>query len=190
MGSSHAHLEEQETIVKSKLRILSCLQKTSWESFHTLLRRRYPLIHSQFSRIDSEGFARVGNVEPFDLWTTGKGENLEKLNAPLGSLNNILWTGNRSVYQLAIADRTTHWVQEVHGNIIAETFDEIQEDDRLRQLIADVHDEVDRRVLETADVIDVTTSGLGGRGKGWHARECGAFARSQKVEFTRKDAAG
>jgi AAA domain len=166
VGRSHAHLEEQEAIVKSKLRILSCLQKTSWESFHTHLRRRYPLIYSQFSRIDGEGFARVGNVEPFDLWTTGKGENLEKLNAPLGSLNNILWTGNRNVYQLAIADRTTlldHWVQEVHGNIIAETFNEIQEDDRLRQLIADVHDEVDRRVLETADVIGVTTSGLAKR---------------------------
>jgi hypothetical protein len=29
VGSSHAHLEEQETIVESKLRILSCLQKTS-----------------------------------------------------------------------------------------------------------------------------------------------------------------
>jgi superfamily I DNA and/or RNA helicase len=166
VGSSHANLEKQERIVKSKLRILNCLEKTSWESLNDHLCRRYPHIYSEFSRIDSEGFARVGKVEPFDLWTTGKGENLEKLNEPLRSLNGILWRGNRNIYELALADRIAlldHWVQEVHGNIIAETFDEIQKDDRLRQLIADVHDEVDRRVLETADVIGVTTSGLAKR---------------------------
>jgi superfamily I DNA and/or RNA helicase len=166
VGSSHAHLEEQERIVNSKLKILRDLQKTSWGSLNAHLRRRYPLIYSQFSRIDNEGFVRSGKLEPFDLWTAGKGENLEKLNEPLGSLYNILWTGNRNIYQLALADRIAlldHWVQEVHGNIMTETSDEIQKDNELRQLITDVHDEVDRRVLETADVIGVTTSGLAKR---------------------------
>ena len=67
---------------------------------------------------------------------------------------------------LALADRIAlldHWVQEVHGSIIAETFAETQKDDRLRQLVADVRDEVDRRVLETADVNSVTTSRLAKR---------------------------
>ena len=166
IGSSHAHMEDQEKNVNSKLKVLRCLQKTSWAGLNGHLRRRYPLIYSQFSRIDSSGFVRVGKVEPFDLWATGKGENLEKLNEPLVSLNAILLTGSKNIFRLALCDRKAlldHWVQEVHGYIVSETIDEIQEDNRLRRLISGVHDEVDRRVLETAEVIGVTTSGLARR---------------------------
>jgi len=46
---------------------------------------------------------------------------------------------------------------------MAKTFNEIQKNNRLRQLIADVHDEVDQCVLKTADVIDVTMSELAKR---------------------------
>ena len=91
---------------------------------------------------------------------------MEKLNEPLEILNTILSMGSKNVYQLALADRkilVEHWVQEVHSNVITGTCDEIKKDDEIRGLIADVHDEVDRRVLETADVIGVTTSGLAKR---------------------------
>jgi len=54
-------------------------------------------------------------------------------------------------------------VEEIQRNVTAEAFDGIQLEGRLRQQIQDVHDEVDRRVLATADVIGVTTSGLAKR---------------------------
>lgn len=42
-------------------------------------------------------------------------------------------------------------------------FNAVKETETLKQCVAQVHDEVDRRVLETAEVIGVTTSGLAKR---------------------------
>ncbi|KAL2838452.1 hypothetical protein BJY01DRAFT_258037 [Aspergillus pseudoustus] len=49
------------------------------------------------------------------------------------------------------------------GRIIDEILDDFREDNALAKQIRDVYDEVDRRVLEGADVIGVTTSGLARR---------------------------
>lgn len=166
LGSSYGQQGEMESIIESNLKILRGLQKRSWRGLNAHLRRAYPQIHSQFSRIDSEGFARAEKAEPFDLWTTGKWENLKKLNEPIGRIGTIISTAESNVYQLALTDRQLLldlWIKEVYDHTIAKTFDEIKEDNRLRQVIAGVHDEVDRRVLETADVIGVTTSGLAKR---------------------------
>src|SRR5438876_892284 len=54
LGSSHEKMELQERIVRSKLRILHELQKTSKDGLNAHLHRMYPHIHSQFSRVDSE----------------------------------------------------------------------------------------------------------------------------------------
>lgn len=159
-------MEEQESIIISKLRIIKNLQTKKWISFNAHLRRKYPRIHSQFSKVDSKGFTRVGNFEPFDLWKTGKGEYLEKLKKPLGRLDAILSMANLDIYRLALADRealVNHWGNEVYVETVGKAHDEIQKSNKISQQIAHVYDEVDRRVLETADVIGVTTSGLAKR---------------------------
>jgi hypothetical protein len=43
---------------------------------------------------------------------------------------------------------------------IDQVFESVREAESLRKQISDTHDEIDRRVLETADVIGVTTTGL------------------------------
>lgn len=108
----------------------------------------------------------MGNLEPFDLWTTGKGENLAKLDEPLGSLSTILSMANRDIYRLALADRealVNHWVNEVYADVLGKAFHELQENKKTHHQLDDIYDEVDRRVLETADVIGLTTSGLAKR---------------------------
>lgn len=166
VGKAHSDMEVQERNIISKLRIIKNLQKRNWISFNAHLGRKYPQVHSQFSNIDSEGFIRVGNLEPFDLWTTGKGENRAKLEEPLRSLKTILSMANRDIYRLALADRETllnHWENEVYVDMVDKAFHEIQKNDGIGRQITDVYDEVDRRVLETAEVIGVTTSGLAKR---------------------------
>lgn len=166
MGKSYADMEGQEGIIISKLIGIKNLQKRNWIGFHTHLSHKYPHIHSQFSTVDSEGFTHVRNLEPFDLWTTGKGENLANLDEPLGILNDILLMANRDIYRLALADREAlmkHWEEEVYVDIVGTAFYEIQKNNKISRQITDIYDEVDRRVLETADVIGVTTSGLAKR---------------------------
>ena len=166
IGRSFGEMEQQGKTVSSKLNILRGLQKASWVSLNKHLRLNYPQIHHQFSRIDEEGFTRAGKLEPFDLWMTAQGENLENLDKPLQNLKAILTAAKSRIYQLAVVDRRLllgHLLHEVEENAVGGIFDAIQEDDTLRQQVRDVYDEVDRRVLETADVIGVTTSGLAKR---------------------------
>ncbi|KAI9836984.1 MAG: hypothetical protein M1819_000633 [Sarea resinae] len=166
VGCLYGSMEAQEGPVTSRLKLLRGLQTSSWEALSSHLRLNYPKIHSQFNCTDKDGFTRVGRVQPFDLWKTGKGENLQQLNSAAGDLTTILSTARNNAYQLALADRKVfvdHITSEIRTITFNEAFDGIKEDYRLRQQIANVHDEIDRRVLETADVIGVTTSGLAKR---------------------------
>lgn len=159
-------MEEQARLIKSNLKVISNLTKRNWTGFNAHLGRRYPQIHSQFSNLDSEGFTSVGNLEPFELWTTGKGENLKMLDEPLGSLDTVFPMANQGIYRLALADRETllkHWENEIHDDMVRKTFFGIQKNSSISHQLRDIYDEVDRRVLETAEVIGVTTSGLAKR---------------------------
>lgn len=164
VGSSHGQMEKQEVIINSRLRILRGLQNSNWANLDNHIRHKYPSVHTQFSQMDDEGFTRTGNL--FKFWTTAKGERSQTLRAPLNQLNYILRTANSNVYCLALSDRKIlldHWVQEAKDEVINETLDEIEEDHNIKKQVQDVYDEVDRRVLETADVVGVTTSGLAKR---------------------------
>lgn len=166
LGRCYGERDTQQRDVNSNLRILRGLRKTTWTSLNAHLRRMYSVIHSQFSGIDSEGFVLASDLNPFELWTAGKGEDVERLDKPLENLNTILSTASSNVYRLAIADRLAlveYWFEEIQRSVTAEAFDGLCLEHRLRQQIQDVHDEVDRRVLATADVIGVTTSGLAKR---------------------------
>ena len=47
---------------------------------------------------------------PLELWKTGEGENLKKLNTSLGSLNIILWTANGKIYRRLLATQRLPWI--------------------------------------------------------------------------------
>ncbi|KAL8734448.1 MAG: hypothetical protein Q9181_003186 [Wetmoreana brouardii] len=138
-------LEEQEITIKKILATLHKIHKRpDWASLKHHLARSHRHIHAQFSRVDEDDFTTVGR-EPFDIWRTQ--------NIP--SVHSI-----SSEYKKRLVE---HWIREIRDNAIDDLFEAVKAADRLRQQLTDIHDEVDRRVLETADVIGVTTTGLARR---------------------------
>ncbi len=56
-----------------------------------------------------------------------------------------------------------HWASEIQKALTDDVFESFQQTERFRRELVNVHDEVERRVLETADVIGVTSTGLAQR---------------------------
>ncbi|KAK5258870.1 hypothetical protein LTR96_012001, partial [Exophiala xenobiotica] len=55
------------------------------------------------------------------------------------------------------------WSQEIRDHALDELFEGVKEADTILQQITKIHDEVDRRVLQHADVIGITSTGLAKR---------------------------
>ena len=165
LGRSYGELEVLERRVKFKLNALH-KGRLDWATLKPHLVQNYSHIYSQFSRKDREGFELVSKIEPFDLWKIGQGEDHGKLVDCAGTMKNILKKANRKIYDLSISDRQTllkYWLHEMHVELMDDVFEAVRETEKIKKQIAQVHDEVDRRVLETAEVIGVTTSGLAKR---------------------------
>jgi len=125
------------------------------------LRLNHSKIYQQFSITDGDGFIKASGVAPFDLWLAGREENIAKLSQPCvpPKPETILSAAVENVYGLALEDRVAlvnHWESEIINTV----FNSIQEIDKTQKIISLVHDDVSRRLLETADVIGITTTGL------------------------------
>lgn len=131
---------------------------------------RYPYIHRQFDRIDEDGFERVGRPL-FDVWlpsnssydtTTRNGEN-----RPAGPMmDHVLQKAQLDVHSLSLQEKQmllNLWCQEIHDNALDDLYERVKTTDSAHKQLADIHDEVDRRVLQAADVIGITTTGLAKR---------------------------
>lgn len=165
LGSKYGMTGSQGEVITSKLKVAHNL-RPDWASLKVFLSREYSRIYSQFSRIDAEGFEKAGSKEPFDLWKNGTGEDISKLADSLGTVFNILQKANNDVFNVCLNDRQillNHWLQEMHEDLNDDIFDSIKEFEECKGSIATIHDEIDRRVLQTAEVIGVTTSGLAKR---------------------------
>lgn len=144
-------------------------KRPDWANLKTRLARRHPRIYSQFSRMDDEGFNSVGRV-PFEIWSHGTEEDL--LGGPKTSsetdstLQSVLGAATRNVYALLPCDRRRlmeSWTEEIRGDATDQLFELVKEAEDLHRQLDNIHDEVVRRVLQTADVIGVTTTGLARR---------------------------
>lgn len=163
LATTYKSLENQEKPIKTLLRQLHGIQKRpDWSNFGRHLSIRYRCIHQQFS-VDEEGFETVG--DPFQIWIKGstqKGHanSPELEHAPIQQIIDI---ANRDINAVPTHVRhrlVEHWTKELGKHIMEELFEEIEESEGLRQELSNIHADVDRRVLQTAKVIGVTTSGL------------------------------
>lgn len=170
LAKAYKNLEELEKTIKKHLGMLHGIQKRrDWTNLKAHLSRKYPNIYRQFSQIDAEGFETVGR-HPFDVWMNAGPSppraGPQQMNPPLQPLGLILEQARRNVQSLSVFERrqvAEHWVNEIHIEATDELFEAVETANRLHKQLANVHDEVDRRVLETADVIGVTTTGLARR---------------------------
>ncbi len=170
VAKSHEQLDNKERLINSVLGSLHATQKKpEWANLKTHLQRRYPHIFSQFSRFDEDGFNTVGK-EPFEVWNQGsKGMALDEsdaLDETMTTSQELIRNATRNVYGLSTLERrrlVELWVQEIHENKTDELFEFVKDSHNIHEHLEDIHDEVDRRVLQTADVIGVTTTGLAKR---------------------------
>lgn len=170
LAMTYKTLEKQEGVIKKTLRLLHKIQKNpDWTSLKHHLARRYPLIYRQFLRDDEEGFTTVGR-EPFDAWMSERlpvaPEELQDVSLASGSTDEILNRAKKNAHAVLPDDRKrllALWAEEIRVDAINDLFESVKAATKFQRQLTDVHDDVDRRVLQTADVIGVTTTGLARR---------------------------
>jgi superfamily I DNA and/or RNA helicase len=85
---------------------------------------------------------------------------------PVSQLADVLRKAIENVYALSHGERCAliHlWAAEVHDDIVAELLETIESSAKLQEKLCNIHNESDRRILQEAEVIGVTTSGLAKR---------------------------
>lgn len=147
----------------------SALRQMQWKSIRWYLSQHHPRIHDQFPTIDRDGFKTVGR-HPFDIWaspeTTDAGAS-ENQNPETGiDSETVLRKANTDVYSLSSSERRhlrEFFSTESHKQAVDNLYEEVQKASLSQLEVSKIHDEVDRRVLQNADVIGITTTGLAKR---------------------------
>lgn len=170
LAQAYQALEAHEQTIRKLLGRLHGSQKgKGWAGLKHYMLRTHPLIHSQFDRFDEDGFETVGR-ELFDIWV---GEKLpaslkepENARFPLESIKHLLAEATNNVNLIAVPNRqrlAEYWTEQIRNETTDELFEMVKAADDLHQQLSNIHDDVDRRVLQTAKVIGVTTTGLARR---------------------------
>ncbi|KAF1915145.1 hypothetical protein BDU57DRAFT_576497 [Ampelomyces quisqualis] len=139
-----------------------------WHNLKAHISEEYGDIYCQFREEDEEGFQVVGR-HPFDIWrTTGaiaRGARHAKRSPPT-PIPMILNKAVVNVWSLSYEERCrliNHWVEEIHKEKVDELFETVDGAASTQKNLDNVHNEASRRLLQGADVIGMTTSGLAGR---------------------------
>lgn len=169
LAKTYESLEAAEKSISNQLKFLhSAMKRPSWAMVRRHLVTAYPRVCVQFEQSDEDGYQTVGR-HPFDVWMRGEKSPLasdhpenRQDNAPR-SLPELLRRATEDVHCLSLGERQRlleHWMQEIHENATDSVCELVKSADTRRRLLSNIHDDVDRRVLATADVIGVTTTGL------------------------------
>ncbi|KAI5305889.1 hypothetical protein KEM56_002975 [Ascosphaera pollenicola] len=161
IAMSHRAREELEHQVTNGLRTLNSLGRCQWRAFDRFLRMRFPGIHRQFLKKDEEGFTKQMKGDPFDLWV----KDVEKDYRPVPEvpLNNLLMKAENDVWTLTPKEKArllSHFMTSLRDETVHDTIAHIKEEQQARSEATNVYNEIDRRTLQAADVIGITTTGL------------------------------
>ncbi|PGG95383.1 hypothetical protein AJ79_10093, partial [Helicocarpus griseus UAMH5409] len=170
LATMYQELEQKEDYITGILDSLHAVQKKpNWMNLKDHLERRYPRIHSQFSRFDEDGFEMVGK-DPFDDWINETTQEPFPSSGTAGQATSsalgILCAATQDVHCLSVRERRRlleFWVREIYEDKSDHLFEAVKGAQSLHESMDRIHDEVHRRVLSTADVIGVTTTGLAKR---------------------------
>lgn len=164
LGINFAEIQKLENSIQRTLKAAARSRTIKWENIEHSLKDIFPHIHPQFTDHDKDGFKQVTKKDLLEQWRIGLGGNMKE--APLREIEKILPLANQNIHMLALEDRKillNYMVEKVRASYLEKMSDAVQEDIDRRTEIDKIHDEVDRRLLETADVIGVTTTGLAKR---------------------------
>jgi hypothetical protein len=151
-----------ETAINSKLAQLNAMQKNiKWADLEDYLEGIHPRIYAQFQTIDEDGFTTVGRHHPFDRWRTNN--TVSHNHAAATSPNALIQKATKNIHSLSSPERyllVEHWIHELEETTKAELFELVINAENEQRNLANVHEELKRRVLQDADVIGLTTTGL------------------------------
>lgn len=165
---AYKKLEALEGSIKSILgRLHGVRKRAEWKNFEYFLRRKYPRIHAQFRQNDEEGFTLVGR-HPFDVWRAVDPAHKPSWRSPQASQAttdpvNLIREAAADIHSLSSVERQALvdlWTQELQSDAKRELFETVKDADTTQRHLANVHEELNRRVLQEADVIGLTTTGL------------------------------
>ncbi|KNG48654.1 nf-x1 finger and helicase domain protein [Stemphylium lycopersici] len=165
---AHNTLGTHEEEGVSVLHQLEHLRKHGeWSDLATHICEDYPEIHSQFRDIDDEGFKHVGR-HPFDLWKVGDAPSTIASHhpQPVASIRDVIQKATIDAYSLTFLERqalVAHFVKEIHDAKVAQLYEILNAVAAWQVSLENVYAEASRRILEGADVIGITTSGLAGK---------------------------
>ncbi|ORY07796.1 NFX1-type zinc finger-containing protein 1 [Clohesyomyces aquaticus] len=163
LHTSYQALEEESKKIKSNLgRLHGTAKRPNWKTLEYHLRSRYRQIHRQFRDTDDEGF-KVAGRHPFDTWMPA-GSSDVKLTTAQAKI--VLEKARDNVNDLAQEERhalVNFWTQEICDFALDDLYERVRTTDSTQKQLVDIHDEVDRRVLQAADVVGITTTGLAKR---------------------------
>jgi hypothetical protein len=168
VATTYTGPEEAEKSISKRLRFLHSTQRRpDCANLKRHLTNRYPRIHAHLPGLII-GFETVRR-EPFDVWVSNKlpveSQKSDDTDSSL-AIRELLQIAAQNVHVLSLQDRhrlVEFWVQEMREDGTNEVFELFKSAEGLCKLLTDVHDDVNRRVLQTADVIGVTTTGLAKR---------------------------
>ena len=168
VATAYQKLGELEAKSKRFLGRLHGKQKrVDWKYFERHIARNYSRIHAQFNMVDGDGFVVVGR-HPFDIWVAG-GVSDDPYVAQAGTTSTsldsarIIQKAETNVESLSYAERhmlLELWTQECQQDATEQFFEITKDAENTQRDLTNVHEEINRRVLQDADVIGLTTSGL------------------------------
>ena len=148
-------------------RVHGTSKRVEWKHLERHILQRYRHIHTQFNRTDGDGFALVGR-HPFDIWTDGSVLGNTSIARPdqapiqLDS-SDIIRKATENVQSLSSIERrrlVEIWVDEIRRDATEEFLEVIKDAENAQHRLSNVHEEANRRILQSADIIGLTTSGL------------------------------
>ena len=161
----YERLDESSSRIEVTLGHIDVITKhANWSNLEYHLKHTHPLIHKQFQKIDEDGWEIAGR-SPFDVWNDAAlRSSSTKLTAI--QVHNLLEKAEINVNSLSGQERrdvVSLWRNDIHEIAMDDIYEHLKETRRCQTQIADIHDEVDRRVLQGAGVIGITTTGLSKR---------------------------
>lgn len=159
----YKELEEHEKDINRILgRLHASIKRADWKGLNYHVARKYTKIHHRFRTTDDDGFTTAGK-HPFDAWKPAILANGTQSHRTATEIQRIIQKATLNVHALDPLERCVlirHWLSEIRLDAMAELSQAVIAADKCYTVLNNVHDEADRRVLEGADVIGVTTSGL------------------------------
>ena len=172
LAKQYEALKHEEKRIKGDLgRIHGAQRREDWSSLHYDLLQKYTRVHAQLRQVDEEGY-EVAGQPCFELWKPrGESLNIPESTDEAGvmvvsELDGILLKADTNVYSLSQKERrllVRLWSQKVQDHALDDLFERVEQTESVQWQLTKIHDEVDRRVLQRADVIGMTTTGLAKR---------------------------